>query len=293
MIKEKIISLIDGFTIELNPKVRHKINSIPLEKKNNVYITYLPDASENDILETIEFVSKNNLTPITHLPARTMKNLDHVRQFLSQVRERTDSKKILVIGGGGNQLGQITSSLEILNSGLLEENNFNEIGIAGHPEGSPDISQETIDNFLNDKFELTKTKGLSLELVTQFFFNAAPFINWCEELTKKKITIPVRVGFPGPASFKTLLNFGLMSGVGNSINFLKKNSSKVSDLLTKTSNDEMLISLAEFANKNSPLKSFHCFPFGGFEKTCLWLNELQNGEFTIENQQLKLHKKIF
>ena len=293
MIKEKIISLIDGFTIELNPKVRHKINSIPLEKKNNVYITYLPDATENDILETIEFVSKNNLTPITHLPARTMKNLNHVRQFLSQVRERTDSKKILVIGGGGNQLGQITSSLEILNSGLLEENDFNEIGIAGHPEGSPDISQEKIDNFLNDKFELTKTKGLNLELVTQFFFDAAPFINWCEELTKKKITIPVRVGFPGPASFKTLLNFGLMSGVGNSINFLKKNSSKVSDLLTKTSNDEMLISLAEFANKNSPLKSFHCFPFGGFEKTCLWLNELQNGEFTIENQQLKLHKKIF
>ena len=293
MIKEKIISLLDGFTIELNPKVRHKINSIPLEKKNNIYITYLPDASENDILETIEFVSKNNLTPITHLPARTMKNLDHVRQFLSQVRERTDSKKILVIGGGGNQLGQITSSLEILNSGLLEENDFNEIGIAGHPEGSPDISQETIDNFLNDKFELTKTKGLNLELVTQFFFDAAPFINWCEELTKKKITIPVRVGFPGPASFKTLLNFGLMSGVGNSINFLKKNSSKVSDLLTKTSNDEMLISLAEFANKSSPLKSFHCFPFGGFEKTCLWLNELQNGEFTIENQQLKLHKKIF
>ena len=293
MIKEKIISLIDGFTIELNPKVRHKINSIPLEKKNNVYITYLPDASENDILETIEFVSKNNLTPITHLPARTMKNLDHVRQFLSQVRERTDSKKILVIGGGGNQLGQITSSLEILNSGLLEENDFNKIGIAGHPEGSPDISQETIDNFLNDKFELTKTKGLNLELVTQFFFDAAPFINWCEELTKKKITIPVRVGFPGPASFKTLLNFGLMSGVGNSINFLKKNSSKVSDLLTKTSNDEMLISLAEFANKNSPLKSFHCFPFGGFEKTCLWLNKLQNGEFIIENQQLKLHKKIF
>ena len=293
MIKEKIISLIDGFTIELNPKVRHKINSIPLEKKNNVYITYLPDASENDILETIEFVSKNNLTPITHLPARTMKNLDHVHQFLSQVRERTDSKKILVIGGGGNQLGQITSSLEILNSGLLEENDFNEIGIAGHPEGSPDISQETIDNFLNDKFELTKTKGLNLELVTQFFFDAAPFINWCEELTKKKITIPVRVGFPGPASFKTLLNFGLMSGVGNSINFLKNNSSKVSDLLTKTSNDEMLISLADFANKNSPLKSFHCFPFGGFEKTCLWLNELQNGEFTIENQQLKLHKKIF
>ena len=293
MIKEKIISLIDGFTIELSPKVRHKLKSIPLDKKNNIYITYLPDASENDILETVDFVSKNNLTPITHLPARTMKNLDHVSQFLSQVRERTDSKKILVIGGGGNQLGQISSSLEILNSGILEEYNFDEIGIAGHPEGSPDISQETIDNFLNDKFDLTKSKGLNLELVTQFFFDAKPFIDWCDSLTEKKITIPVRVGFPGPASFKTLLNFGLMSGVGNSINFLKKNSSKVTDLLTKTSNDEMLISLAEYAYMKNPLKSFHCFPFGGFEKTCLWLNEIQNGDFIVENQRLMLHKKIF
>ena len=293
MIKEKIISLIDGFTIELSPKVRHKLKSIPLDKKNNIYITYLPDASENDILETVDFVSKNNLTPITHLPARTMKNLDHVSQFLSQVRERTDSKKILVIGGGGNQLGQISSSLEILNSGILEEYNFDEIGIAGHPEGSPDISQETIDNFLNDKFDLTKSKGLNLELVTQFFFYAKPFIDWCDSLIEKKITIPVRVGFPGPASFKTLLNFGLMSGVGNSINFLKKNSSKVTDLLTKTSNDEMLISLAEYAYKKNPLKSFHCFPFGGFEKTCLWLNEIQNGDFIVENQRLMLHKKIF
>ena len=49
MIKENIVSLVDGFTVELNPKVRHKLKSIPLDKKNNVYITYLPDATENDI----------------------------------------------------------------------------------------------------------------------------------------------------------------------------------------------------------------------------------------------------
>ena len=99
MIKENIVSLVDGFTIELNPKVRHKLKSIPLDKKNNVYITYLPDATENDILETVDFVSKQELTPITHLPARTMKDLDHVSDFLKELRNRTDSKKILVIGG--------------------------------------------------------------------------------------------------------------------------------------------------------------------------------------------------
>ena len=293
MSKDNIISLIQGFTIELNPKVRFKLNSIPLDPKNHIYITYLPDASENDILETVEFVSNQKLIPIVHLPARTMKDLDHVNDFLKEVRKRTDSSKILVIGGGGDQKGTVTSSLDILDSGLLAEFGFRHIGIAGHPEGSPDISQDTINEFLNKKFELSKTSNLDLELVTQFFFNAQPFIEWCEKLKKENINLPVRVGFPGPASFKTLLNFGLMSGVGNSLNFLKKNSTKVSDLLTKTSNDEMLLELSNYASNLSPLISFHCFPFGGFEKTCLWLNEVQSGSFTLENGKLKLHKKIF
>ena len=293
MSKDKIISLVEGFTIELNPKVRFKLNSIPLDPKNHIYITYLPDASENDILETVEFVSNQELTPIPHLPARTMIDLEHVKNFLSEIRKRTDGSKILVIGGGGDQKGKIQSSLDILESGLLNEFGFHHIGIAGHPEGSPDIIQETIDQFLNKKFELSKLKNLNFELVTQFFFNAEPFITWCEKLKSKNIDLPVRVGFPGPASFKTLLNFGLMSGVGNSLNFLKKNSSKVSDLLTKTSNDEMLLGLSNYADSDSPLKSFHCFPFGGFEKTCMWLNELQSGSFSLENDKLKLHKKIF
>ena len=159
MIKENIVSLVDGFTIELNPKVRHKLKSIPLDKKNNVYITYLPDATENDILETVDFVSKQELTPITHLPARTMKDLDHVSDFLKELRNRTDSKKILVIGGGGNQNGSVSSSLEILECGLLKDNDFEEIGIAGHPEGSPDIDQNTVNEFLNKKYQILVPKS--------------------------------------------------------------------------------------------------------------------------------------
>ena len=119
MSKENIISLIQGFTIELNPKVRFKLNSIPLDSKNHIYITYLPDASENDILETVEFVSNQKLIPIVHLPARTMKDLDHVKDFLKEVRKRTDSSKILVIGGGGDQKGSVTSSLNIITNNFV------------------------------------------------------------------------------------------------------------------------------------------------------------------------------
>ena len=150
-----------------------------------------------------------------------------------------------------------------------------------------------MNEFLNKKYKLSKDKDLNLGLVTQFFFNAEPFIKWCKFLDNSNIKLPVRVGFPGPASFKTLLNFGIMSGVGNSLSFLKKNSSKVTDLLTKTSNDEMFIELANFSKEQSSFKNFHCFPFGGFEKTCHWLNALQNGDFTMENDKIVLHNKIF
>ena len=47
---------------------------------------------------------------------------------LKELRNRTDSKKILVIGGGGNQNGSVSSSLEILECGLLKDNDFEEIG---------------------------------------------------------------------------------------------------------------------------------------------------------------------
>ena len=46
MSKDNIVSLLNGFTVELNPKVRHKLNSIPLDKKNNVCLLYTSDAAD-------------------------------------------------------------------------------------------------------------------------------------------------------------------------------------------------------------------------------------------------------
>jgi methylenetetrahydrofolate reductase (NADPH) len=224
-----------------------------------------------------------------------MRDISHVEDFLMNIRKLTKSNDILVIGGGGNQVGSINSSIEILESGLLEKYNFYKVNVAGHPEGSPDIKDDILKKFLLAKQEIHNSKKLDLEIVTQFFFESDPFTKWDIFLDQIGVTLPVRVGFPGPATFKTLLNFGLMSGVGNSLNFLKKNSSKIGDLLVKTSNDKLLIELVtagELSNLGRP-NSFHCYPFGGFEKTCHWLTAIQNGDFIVENDKLVFHKKIF
>ena len=293
--REHIINFVDDFTVELNPKVQKKITEIHINKKNKIFVTYLPESNEKEIFSAVDFVETKGFTPIVHLPARTMRDINHVEDFLMNIRKLTKSHDILIIGGGGNQVGSIKSSLDILESGLLEKYNFYKIKVAGHPEGSPDIKDDVLKKFLLAKQEIHDSKKLDLEIVTQFFFQSDPFIKWDVFLDSIGVNLPVRVGFPGPATFKTLLNFGLMSGVGNSLNFLKKNSSKIGDLLVKTTNDKLLIELVA-AGKSSKSKrpnSFHCYPFGGFEKTCHWLTAIQNGDFIVENDKLVFHKKIF
>lgn len=293
--REHIINFVDDFTVELNPKVQKKITEIHINKKNKIFVTYLPESNEKEIFSAVDFVESKGFTPIVHLPARTMRDIDHVEDFLMNIRKLTKSHDILIIGGGGNQVGSIKSSLDILESGLLEKYNFYKIKVAGHPEGSPDIKDDVLKKFLLAKQEIHDSKELDLEIVTQFFFQSDPFIKWDVFLDSIGVNLPVRVGFPGPATFKTLLNFGLMSGVGNSLNFLKKNSNKIGDLLVKTTNDKLLIELVA-AGKSSKSKrpnSFHCYPFGGFEKTCHWLTAIQNGDFIVENDKLVFHKKIF
>lgn len=293
--REHIINFVDDFTVELNPKVQKKITEIHINKKNKIFVTYLPESNEKEIFSAVDFVESKGFTPIVHLPARTMRDINHVEDFLMNIRKLTKSHDILIIGGGGNQVGSIKSSLDILESGLLEKYNFYKIKVAGHPEGSPDIKDDVLKKFLLAKQEIHDSKELDLEIVTQFFFQSDPFIKWDVFLDSIGVNLPVRVGFPGPATFKTLLNFGLMSGVGNSLNFLKKNSSKIGDLLVKTTNDKLLIELVA-AGKSSKSKrpnSFHCYPFGGFEKTCHWLTAIQNGDFIVENDKLVFHKKIF
>jgi len=293
--RENIINFVDDFTVELNPKVQKKITDIYINKKNKIFVTYLPESDEKEIFNAVDFVESKGFTPIVHLPARTMRDISHVEDFLMNIRKLTKSNDILVIGGGGNQAGSIKSSLDILESGLLEKYNFYKVKVAGHPEGSPDIKDDTLKKFLLAKQEIHNSKRLDLEIVTQFFFESDPFIKWDIFLDQIGVILPVRVGFPGPATFKTLLNFGLMSGVGNSLNFLKKNSSKIGDLLVKTSNDKLLIELVtagELSKLGRP-NSFHCYPFGGFEKTCHWLTAIQNGDFIVENDKLVFHKKVF
>ena len=83
---------------------------------------------------------------------------------------------VLVIGGGADRLqGEIHSTMQVLETGLLDAHGITEIGVAGHPEGTPDFSDEVAEIALRLKKEFAERTGARMRIVTQFGFDPETF----------------------------------------------------------------------------------------------------------------------
>ena len=121
-------------------------------------------------------------------------------------------KQALVIGGGAQPVGDFHCSLQLFETGLFE--GF-KIGIAGHPEGSPDISDSEIVKAMIDK------KPFADYIVTQWLMETSPIVDFIS-----KQSLPVQVGIAGPAKITSLLKFASIVGAKNSLSFLKSNNNE-------------------------------------------------------------------
>ena len=107
------------------------------------------------------------------------------------------------------------------------------IGIAGHPEGSPDISDSNLEKAMKDK------KPYADYIITQWLLDSQTIIDFVS-----KQSIPVHVGITGPMKISSLIKFANIVGAKNSINFLKSNFSKAIDLLKPKDPNELKIGRA-------------------------------------------------
>ena len=59
--------------------------------------------------------------------------------------------------------------MDVLKSDLLSKFNYKFVGVAGHPEGSPDISNKNLDLAIKEKNEFAKNVNFQMYIATQFF----------------------------------------------------------------------------------------------------------------------------
>ena len=126
-----------NFSIEIGPKT--DLDALPALK--DVYITMLPGGDFRETADQALRLVKKGFNPIPHFPARSIKNDKELKEYVSICKEG-GVKQALVIGGGREPTGKFDSSFQLLETGYFEKMT---IGIAGHPEGSPDISDSDLE----------------------------------------------------------------------------------------------------------------------------------------------------
>ena len=131
------------FSLEIGPKT--EIDAVPA--LSDVYITMLPGGDYKETAtKAIELVKKG-FNPVPHFPARSMQDEKELKDYVDRCKDG-GVKQALIIGGGREPAGKFDSSFQLLETGFFEKM---KIGIAGHPEGSPDISNSELEKAMIDK----------------------------------------------------------------------------------------------------------------------------------------------
>jgi len=237
-----------NFSLEITMKT--DLSELP--KVKDVYITMLPGNDYREIANKATELAQSGFNPVPHFPARSIKNKNELEDFVKRCKDG-GVKQALVIGGSAQAIGDFHCSLQLLETGLFEGWR---IGIAGHPDGSPDISDKDLEKAMNDK------KSYADYIITQ----------WCIDVKTiaaflPKQTLPVHIGITGPLKISSLLKFANIVGAKNSINFLKSNATKALDLLKPRDPKDIIEKLKDSTD------NFHIYTFGGLKETNKWLTE--------------------
>ena len=235
-----------NFSLEIGLKT--DLSNLP--KVKNVYITLLPGEDFRQVANKTKKLTNLGFNPVPHFPARSIKNLNDLKDYIKRCKD-CGVKQALVIGGSAQPVGDFHCSLQLLETGLFE--GFR-IGIAGHPDGSPDISDSDLEKAMRDK------KPYADYIVTQWLMEPEPIIKFVS-----KQTIPVHVGITGPMKISSLLKFANTVGAKNSINFIKSNLGKTFDLLRPKDPNDLIEKVKSVTN------NFHIYTFGGLKETSAWL----------------------
>ena len=280
---------LNTYSIETTPNVYEKYGNFSdfLDKKHNIYITYLPDEKYENVVKTAKKLKLEGYDVIPHLPARTIINNYDLERYIGDLANESGCSKILIIGGGGSQAGEIASTMDVLETDLLSKFKFKHVGVAGHPEGSPDISDKDLDLAIKQKNEFSKKVDFKMYLATQFFFEAKSLIEWEKHLNKIGNSLPIHAGIPGPASIKTLISYARSCGIGNSLRFITKQAFNLTKLAKLSTPDELIYDLADYkkTNKETSLTKIHFYAFGGMKKTSEWLSNLEKSNFNYNSKK--------
>jgi len=286
MSKTAVQNLVKNYSIETTIPQAERIERFAqfVSPGTQVYIAHIPGTQLPDTVQLASRLGREGMEPVPHVVAQNIASLSVLEDFLARLSGEAGVRQVLIVAGdSAAPAGQLVSSLQVLESGLLQKYRIRSIGVAGHPEGHPAVSDAILRDALKKKNAYALATGADVYVVTQFVFSADPIIAWERSHGADVGRLPVMVGLPGLASAKTLLKYAMDCGIGASVQAFAKRYASLTKLLTISTPDHAIVALARYreATPQSHLQGLHFFTFGGFSKTSEWANKIVSGRFEL------------
>ena len=227
----------------------------------------IPGSDVSEVIQASADLVEQGRTPIPHIAARGLESVEEFSSMLESLKQKGVCHLLLIGGGEEDQQGPFTEVMDLMQTGELQRVGFEEIGIAGHPEGNP--SDPDAEKSLLRKTKWAEEQGIPTRIVTQWSFDSQVVNEWIGRLRDQGVNNSIHIGIPGPATLKTLMRYAQVCGVRASTEVLKKQGFNLGKLLFVNKPDRMVREIQGH-------QQLHLFPFGGLGKASEWLEQQQN-----------------
>lgn len=232
-------------------------------------------------LNLTERLRRHGYRVAPHLAARQFVDQNQVAEVVARLRE-AEVRSIFVIGGDSPRpMGRFADAYSLLQAMQAVGHPFEEIGIAGYPEGHTAIPQHAIDLALKQKAPMAN------RIITQICFDATTTSSWAARIAAFGVGLPIQVGMPGPVSRQKLMRISAGIGLGQSARFLQKQRSLLWRFLLPGGYHPTRLAkqlgTAVTKTRNN-IRGLHIFTFNELAKTEIWRRELLSSVSEADDQ---------
>lgn len=229
-------------------------------------VTASPTRGLEPTLELTERLVGHGYRVVPHLSARLVESEAQVAAIVGRLAGLGVRDVFVVAGDPEEPHGPFEGAAPFLDALSAHGHPFTEIGIAGYPESHPLIDDETA---IAAMFEKARH---ATYISSQACFDAAVIARWIESVWARGTRLPVYVGVPGVVPRAKLLRVSARIGIGDSLRFLRKNTSFASRFLHGGfSPDPLIDGLRHLvADPERKLAGFHVFTFNDLADTEEW-----------------------
>ncbi len=210
---------------------------------------------------------------VPHIAARMVRDRVQTKELALWFRD-VGVNKVFVVGGDAEEPGEYFDAVLFLSDLLDTDHGLSAIGVAAYPDGHSYISDADLSKALHTKQRLLSDAGVTSWCSTQMCFDTDTIESWLRAERAAGLTLPVHLGVAGVVDKTKLISMGARLGIGQSLNYFKKNKAAIAKMLTSPAYDpnDLLIPLSE-ANLELGVEAVHMFTFNQVQATEAWRQE--------------------